>query len=184
MKKCNQIVLLLVILFSSCVTKQKMVDISKSEIEVFEDSEIETNSTSNLSIESNYKGFEFSEFAQITEKFNWNFSGQNADDELKIKIDKTESGFEITAKGKGSANAETNSKFEVSQSHLELQSKYDSVLVAFSDYKNKTESRTKKFEKEKTVEKKSVRNPAGYVIIFFLFLAFLVGTFIAFKLRP
>ncbi|HUH35157.1 MAG TPA: hypothetical protein VL022_04925 [Moheibacter sp.] len=158
-------VIVLCLFLSGCVAKKKAVEVKKAEMATFEDrSETNVDLTKFRARES-FEGFGTSEFAQLSSLFNWQFTGENETDEFKLKIDKTESGIELTAKGKGTANAETNSKFEVSRWQEEYTVKYDSLALAFTNYKSQTESKFKQFEKTKLIDKQSVGVPAGVYIV-------------------
>lgn len=163
-------VIVLCLFLFGCVAKKKAVDVQKAEIATFEDHSESNSALSNIHAAKSFQGFELAEFAQLSNLFNFQFTGENETDELKLKIDKTESGIELTAKGKGTALAETNSKFELSKIETEFTAKYDSLINAFESHKKITESKIKQFEKSKEIDKKGIGVPAGVYIV-----AFLVG---------
>lgn len=152
-------------LLVGCATKKKSVDVQKAETTIFEDQGEEKSTLVNLGVRKSFNGFETSEITQLSSLFSFQFTGENEDDELKLKIDKTESGIELTAKGKGTALAERSSKFELSKIETEFTAKYDSLINAFESHKKITESKIKQFEKAKAVDKKGLGVPTGIYIV-------------------
>ena len=159
-----KIIVLCLFLFG-CVAKKKAVDVQKTEIATFEDQSEDNSTQVNLGVRESFQGFETAEFAQLSSLFNFKFDGENEEDEFRLKIDRTDSGIELTAKGKGTALAETSSKFGVSKIETEFTAKYDSLINAFESHKKITESKIKQFEKSKEIDKKGIGVPTGIYIV-------------------
>lgn len=170
---------------TGCVSKKKAVEVKKAEMATFEDRSETNVDLTKFRVRESFEGFGASEFAQMSSLFNWQFTGENADDEFKLKIDKTDNGIELTAKGKGSAIAETNSKFEVSRWQEEYTARYDSLAFAFTDYKSQTENKFKQFEKSKSIDKQSIGVPAGvYIVAAFLGIVWILLAMFKRRLKP
>ncbi len=178
------VVIISLFILCGCATKKKAIEVRKTEVETFEQhSEIDSSAT-NLQIQSNFKGFEVSELSEIADLFKWTFTGENENDEFKLKVDKTEKGFEITAKGKGFATAEVNSSHSITQTVAGVELKIDSVTSSINTHQSLAEQRVKEFEKEKNINKESKGIQfGGYITIIIVSVAILLLLFIMWRMK-
>ena len=171
-------------IFCGCATKKKAIEVRKTEIETFERHSENDSSATNLQIQSNFKKFEVSELSEIADLLNWTFTGENENDEFNLKVDKTEKGFEITAKGKGSATAEVNSNHSTTQQESSVERRIDSVTNSVNTHQSVAQQRVKEFEKEKNINKESKGIQfGGYITIIIVSVTILLLLFIMWRMK-
>lgn len=181
MKIFSLLVAMLIIF--SCATKSKSKDISKVETEVSNQTQSGQESGIGIKSQNNYKGKGMSEFAQAVSFTNWGYSGVQGD-EFSLTITETENGYQMTAKGAGTANAGKSEVNKQSKWQQQYESKIDSVAKAFENRYFEFILKSEAKSKDLIVEKKSTGFQAGvYIMLGVGSIVLILLLFFGWKLR-
>lgn len=160
----------ILILFASCVTKQKSV--VKEEI-TSETTEREAY-VGELNYERNTHALDLKDFTTIFSNLNWNYSGGN-DDSFSIEVKQTADGYKAEMKGTGTAEGKVDYQSEIEALTQQYHDLYTEFEEFKSDYKKIDHSKSKILEKQK--EEKS----SPYLFPFIIAFILLLGIFIVYK---
>lgn len=167
---------ILFVVFTSCRTAKKIVDISKVDTSISSNLDTSSQYSGELNIESSFKGFGVNEFAESLSWLNWHYA-----DDFSIEINQTEKGYKISGSGTGSASGGQTSQTESTTWQSEYELKYNHLETEFNDYKKTTDQRIKEFTKEKVVEKKSWTPSTGVLISVTLLILIATVLYITYK---
>ena len=165
-------------LCASCVTKNKAVEQTKTEVAAQGSSGNEIDRDLIIKSESEGKNFQSMDFINAMNAWKIGYDGQLGDS-FKFWMNQTDTGFEAGAEGTGTANAEGNNQETSYQLETIWKEKFDS-LVAFYEKKfaenaNKIAYLQKEMSKEKEVKGTTagVYIIAGVAIIVVIFIVWL-----------
>lgn len=179
----RSVLIIISFLLLSCATKHKTIVDQKNQEEATERKEEVIEDSRSVISHNESSGITAYEFSELVGKWSIDYDGEMSDG-FRFFFNKTDTGWETGAEGKGTATIsqeETKTNFQLK---TEWQERFDSLITAYQNHFAIYESRLESLEKEKTTTKKTTGLQAGtYLTIGIVLVIVMVLSFLAWRLK-
>lgn len=161
------------VVFSSCVAKKKVVDKSKSTVKTIERIDSSQLFVDSLTLITRFDGFTVNEFTKAVSWLDWQYIGSQ-NDSFSISIKEDQGGYTVSAVGTGTASGGHTYTKELESILIQMQSRYDSLVVSFNQLKKEVDLNHSEVHATKAVNKRAIGIPAGAYIVIGIFSLLLI----------